>query len=68
MQIHLEFLLPNMFSSFMVSTDFDQKNGDAQFEFLVLPNRNDLNISSRVLDDLYIEFNISADTPHSFTY
>lgn len=59
--IPFRLLLPNIFSSFVVSGDFDQKNDDAQFEILALPNSNDLYITTRLATQLYTEFKISDD-------
>lgn len=55
-EAELNATLENVFSSFLVSDIFD----DGQYEFLCLPNVNDLYISETVNDSICAEFHISS--------
>lgn len=57
-EANLQNILENVFSSFLVSEIFE----DGQYEFLCLPNDNDLYISEDVNDSISAEFYISNST------
>lgn len=54
-EANLQNILENVFSSFLVTDIFE----DGQYEFLCLPNSNDLYISEDVNDSISAEFHIS---------